>query len=329
MAFRQDTFQSAVAQQEQSGIDIDSIIGFMDTLKKQKKADQKVKKELFESEINARKAGLSILDDQGNLADAPRRLSQEEIFGDLNRLAESSGLDLSKLVADVPGGTATFGGGGDQAAATLEGLQELIGAGGPGGRVSKASVKLPGAVTATVDFPETQAQQATARETEALDIQSKERAKQEVATLTPGAATTVGSAESAIGAIDELLTLEAANPGTIKLGQLPATPPFGGENVQTADLLLKRLTTEITTARGGKQLTKTEIKFIAQLTPKLLRLGKVNVKGLQDLRELLDKVRVRILGEARVEREAANVEAASSTQAVADRLTAKFGGGGG
>ena len=113
--------------------------------------------------------------------------------------------------------------------------------------------------------------------------------------LTSEASTTVSSAESAMGAIDELLDLERRVPNVIRTGLIPGVPPFGSMEAQTADLLLKRLQTEITTARGGKQLTQAEMKFIGQLLPTIWRRGKVNIKGLNDLRNTLVNIRDRIL----------------------------------
>lgn len=351
MAFPQDTFESALAQQKEGGISINAIIDFVDKLKKRKAVAEKAKLELAESEIEARKAGFSILDEGGQLTDAPRRLSPEEVLGDLQQTAESAGLDLTEFEAAIPGGTATFERPEASAAAeTLKAIEVIMRGGvapadaapvapgaapgvavpptaaAPGIRPSKIAAKLPGGITATFDVPPTAEAITEARRQEALDIQSKEEAKQEVEALTAGAATTVTSAESAIKAIDELIELERANPGVIKFGLAPATPPFGGKATQRADKLLKVLRLEITTARGGKQLTKTEIEFINKVFPSLFARDDINIGGLIDMREALVNVRTRILGEARVKHEAEGVD---ERQALVDRLVAKFGGGGG
>lgn len=119
--------------------------------------------------------------------------------------------------------------------------------------------------------------------------------------LVQEAATTVTSAESAMEAIDELLDVEQQKPGSIKKAIALGATPFnigliaGSQETQTANLLLKRLQTEITTARGGKQLTQTEIRFINQLLPNIFRGGEVNMKGLQDLRRYLEQVKTRIV----------------------------------
>jgi len=286
-------------------------------------------------------AGTSALEQQRKLEQLQEqeRLTRETKALDPDRQAKSRALELIQQSLQPQFGqgrvgppTEAAGLAQEQGPQELQSLMQLLGKTGSQG-VQVFNISSDGTVTAAVTeagtpavVPKGSRVVTSPKSTMQIEEEAEARVRGQMAApkkLSATDATTLASAEVAMGAIDELLILEEKVGGSIRKGMLPLTPPFGSEATQTADLLLRKLETEIVTARGGKQLTDTEIRFIKQLLPNIFRKDSINIKALKDLRKLLIRVRTRIVtptevgGEIQVEESS---ELAPDEEAIVNRL---------